>query len=136
MNVRLSAAAVALILAACEQTPKLANPPSPSDEGRVYPDLPLPPGFIYRGNVSDKSPTGAFRVVNQTAEAKNRRLDLAAKFIGDVFPRHGWKLENEDRSAAGGVTLVFVKKEERCRVQLSQKDRTTVAFRLNVNRKD
>ena len=77
----------------------------------------------------------AFRVVNQKAEGKNRLLDQAAKFYRDVFPRHKWTLEGEDRTNAG-VTLVFVKKEERARVQLSQKDRSTVAILLNVNRKD
>ena len=91
---------------------------------------------MYRRNTSDKSPTGAFRVVNQTAEGKNRKIEIAAKFYRDAFPRHGWTLEGEDRTARGNVTLVFVKKEERCRVQLHLTERTTTIATIDVNRID
>ena len=130
------AAAFCCLLAACEGGPRVVTPPSPSTQGTVHPDLPLPEGFVYRKNVSDKNPTGAFRVVNQTAVGKNRNVEFAAKFYREVFPRHGWTLEGEDRSPRGNVSLVFVKKEERCRIQLRASDRTTTTAVIDVNRKE
>jgi hypothetical protein len=138
MKVRLLAAAIALAAAAaCDNPPKVVNPDPPTSKTDVrHPDLPAPEGFVYDVNITDTSPTGAFRVINQALTGKNRRVEGASRFYKDVLPTHGWKLEGEEGGAAGPMKLVFVKKDERCRIEIKDKSQTEVAVSLKVNRKD
>lgn len=124
-----------LALAACENPPKVLTPDSPSTVGAVHVDLPAPQGFVYVKNISDSSPTGAFRVVNQVLEGRNQRVQAAVDFYKQAFPAQGWSLEKEEGSARDAVRLSFVKKEERCRVEIKDLPQL-VKSTLNVNRKD
>ena len=129
------AAVLLFALAACSDAPRIERPVSPSTVGAVHADLPAPEGFRYMKNVSNTSPTGAFRVVNQNLEGPNRRVEDAAKFFHDVYPRHGWTLEAGDAPGGAGVTLSFVKKAERCTLFIRNKSRGLVSITLKVNRK-
>ena len=125
-----------LVLAACENPPKVVQPDSPSTLGALHADLPAPNGFVYVKNVGDTNPSGTFRVLTQVLEGKDQRVEAAAKFYKDAFPGHGWTLEGEEGSARDSVRLAFVKKQERCRVEIADATRTMVTSTLKVNRKD
>ena len=125
-----------LALAACENPPKVMNPDSPSTVGALHADLPAPNGFVYVKNVGDTNPTGAFRVLTQILEGKEQRVEAAAQFYKQAFPTHGWTLESEEGSARDAVRLSFLKKEERCRVEIKDASRTMVTSTVKVSKKD
>ena len=125
-----------LVLAACENPPKVVQPDSPSTVGALHADLPAPPGFVYVKNVGDTTPSGAFRVLTQVMEGKDQRVEAAVNFYKQAFPAHGWTLEGEEGTAKDAVRLSFLKKEERCRVEIKDDSRTMVMSSLKVNRKD
>jgi hypothetical protein len=127
--------ALVATLAACAEGPKVVQPLPPGNAS-LHPDLPSPQGFVFVENQSHSSPTGSFRVVNQTLEGKERRVEGAVKFYKEAFPAHGWTLEKEEGQAPGTIRLSFVKKEERCRIEISEPTRAVVTVRLKVNRKD
>lgn len=127
-------ATLTLALAACENPPKVMTPDSPSSVGALHTDLPAPGGFVYVKNISDTSPTGAFRVVTQVLEGKDQRVESAARFYKEAFPAQGWTLESEEGGVREGLRLSFVKKEERCRVELKDGP-GAVTSTLKVNRK-
>lgn len=138
MKARLLSAALALaVVIGCDNPPKVVNPNPPTSKTDVrHPDLPAPEGFVYDTNITDTSPTGAFRVINQALSGKNRRVEGAAKFYKEVLPSHGWTLEGEDGTAAGPIKLKFAKKDERCQIEIKDASQTVVAVSLKVNRKD
>ena len=139
MKARLLIAALAVTAAAlgCEHTPQVVNPdPKTSKLDVRHPDLPAPEGFVYDTNITDTSPTGAFRVINQTMTGKNRRVEGAAKFYREILPSHGWTAEGEEGTAAGPMKLRFVKKDERCLIEIKDKSQTEVGITLKVNRKE
>ncbi|HEX7896208.1 MAG TPA: hypothetical protein VF950_00410 [Planctomycetota bacterium] len=125
-----------LALAACENPPKVMNPDSPSTVGALHADLPAPNGFVYVKNVGDTNPTGAFRVLTQVLEGKQQRVEAAVKFYKEAFPAHGWALEGEEGSAKDAIRLSFLKKEERCRVEIKDTTRELVTSTVKVTRKD
>jgi hypothetical protein len=128
--------ALAFALPGCEQGPKVVQPDPPSKIGVVYKDLPVPSGFTYITNISDASPTGAFRVVHQSLQGPNQRVEVAAKFFKDTYPAQGWTIENEEGPKDGVARFVFAKKDERCKVEIKDDSRTSVIVTLLVNRKD
>jgi len=138
MKARLLSAVLALAaVIGCENTAKVVNPNPPTSKTDVrHPDLPAPEGFVYDTNITDTSPTGAFRVINQALSGKNRRVEGAAKFYKEVLPVHGWALEGEEGTAAGPIKLKFAKKDERCQIEIKDASQTVVAVSLKVNRKD
>ncbi len=139
MKARLLCAAAILLAAVpgCENPPRVVTPDPPTSKTDVrHPDLPAPEGFVYDTNITDTSPTGAFRVITQALSGKNRRVEGAAKFYKEVLPVHGWTLEGEEGTAAGPMKLAFVKKDERCRIEIKDASPTAVAVSLKVNRKD
>ncbi len=139
MKARLLIAALVLTAAAlgCENPPRVVNPdPKTSKLDVRHPDLPAPEGFVYDTNITDTNPTGSFRVINQSLTGKNRRVEGAAKFYKEVLPTHGWTLEGQEGTAAGPVTLKFLKKDERCRIEIKDKSQTEVGVVLKVNRKE
>ena len=127
---------ILLILAACENPPKVVQPDSPSTLGALHPDLPAPGGFVYVKNVGDTNPSGTFRVLTQVLEGKDQRVEAATKFYKETFPAHGWTLEGQEGTPKDTVRLSFVKKQERCRVEITDTSRTLVTSTLKVNRKD
>ena len=79
----------------------------------LQPDMPSPEGFVSRQNVVSSNPTAAWRVVNQTLEGRNRRVEGAAQFYREIWPAHGWRLENSGGDLKSGpYTLAFSKKRE------------------------
>jgi hypothetical protein len=139
MKVRLLIAAlvVTAVSTGCDNPPKVVNPdPKTSKLDVRHPDLPAPEGFVYDTNITDTSPTGAFRIINQTMTGKNRRVEGAAKFYKEVLPTHGWTAEGEEGTAAGPMKLKFVKKDERCQIEIKDKSQTEVGIALKVNRKE
>lgn len=131
-----AATVLTALLASCAEGPPQVVQPLPPGHAALHPDLPAPQGFVFVENQSHSSPTGSFRVVHQVLEGKERRVDGAVKFYKEAFPTHGWTLEKEEGQPPGPVRLSFVKKEERCRIEISESSRTVVAVRLKVNRKD
>lgn len=129
------AAAFLVLLAACKEPP-IQTPPSPSTTGRLFEDLPVPEGFTYSENISNTNPTGAFRVITQKLRGPNRRIEGAVNYYKAALPPHRWELEREDGKAPGPVKLSFVKKEERCRIEISDESPTVVRVVLKVDRKD
>lgn len=125
-----------LALAACENQGKIVTPDSPSTMGAVHTDLPAPQGFVYVKNIGDQNPSGTFRVLTQVLEGENQRVDGAAAFYKQAFPAQGWTFEKEEGSARDILRLAFVKKEERCRIEIKDESRTKVVATLKVNRKD
>jgi hypothetical protein len=130
-----AATALAALLASCAEGPKVVQPLPPGNAS-LHPDLPAPQGFVFVENQSHSSPTGSFRTVNQVLEGKERRVEGALQFYKEAFPVHGWTLEKEEGRPPGPIRLSFVKKEERCRIEISESSPTVVAVRLKVNRKD
>jgi hypothetical protein len=133
------ACAALLVLAAaaaCKDGPKIEVPPAVSKEGVLHPDLPTPPGFTYTENLSDANPTGAFRVVRQALTGPNQRVEGASAFYKKTFPGQGWSLEGEDVKDLGVVRLAFVKKNERCRIEIKDETPASVLVVLRVTRKD
>jgi len=129
-------ALVVLALAGCESGPKVVTPAPPSGQA-LQPDLPAPEGFVSRENAVNPNPTGAWRVVNQRLEGASRRIEGAAQFYREVWPTHGWTLEESKGDARNGpFTMVFTKKNERARLEIRDASRTMVEIRLNVNKKD
>ena len=128
--------AAALAIAGCNDPAKVVVPNSPSNVNQVHPDLPSPNGFEYTKNISDTSPTGAFRVVTQELEGKNQRTAGAAAFYKDTFPRHQWTLEKEEGDGKVAATLSFTKKDERCRIEIKDFGTTLVKITLKVTRKN
>lgn len=133
---RFSLLSATLLLAACENPPKVVTPDSPSTRGAVHADLPAPQGFVYTENIGDKNPAGTFRVLTQALSGKDQRVDGAVAFYKQALPGHGWTLEKEEGDARSAVRLSFVKKEERCRIEVKDASRTEVVATLKVNRKD
>jgi hypothetical protein len=130
------AAGMLALLAACPDGPKIVEPPPQSKSGALHADLPTPPGFIYSDNLTDENPTRAFRVVKQVLKGPNQRVGAAHEFYKGTFPKQGWTLEGEDTQAKGVVRLSFVKKNERCRIEIKDESPTSVGIILNVTRKD
>jgi hypothetical protein len=128
--------AVLMALAGCEGGPRVASPAQPSSQAQQA-DLPSPEGFVSTGNAVNANPTGAWRVVNQTLEGRNRRIGTAADFYRDAWPRLGWTLEDASGDARNGpLTLVFTKRSERARLELQDSGREIVVIRLHVEKKD
>ncbi len=123
-------------LAACEGGPKVTTPIQPSSQA-LQPDLPAPEGFVSRENAVNPNPTGAWRVVNQRLEGKDRRIEGAVEFYRETWPKHGWTLEESKGDPRNGpFTLVFSNRSERARLELRDASRTLVEIKLNVNKKD
>ena len=133
---RILALSALLALAACENPPKVVQPDAPSTVGAVHADIPAPQGFVYVTNISDTNPSGTFRVLTQVLEGKDQRVEAAAAFYKQALPAHGWALESEEGSAKDAVRLSFLKKQERCRVEIKDATRTMVTSSVKVNRKD
>ena len=129
-------ALLALAVAGCQDGPKVVAPESPSRSGALHQDLPAPPGFVYVENLTDTSPTAAFRVVNQVLEGRNQRVAGAVKFYKEAFPVHGWTLQSEEGDLRDAVRLSFVKKDERCVVDVKDASQTLVRSTLRVSRKE
>jgi hypothetical protein len=128
--------AVLLALPGCESGPKVVTPAQPSGQA-IQPDLPSPEGFVSTENTVNANPTGAWRVVNQALEGKNRRIETAAAFYREAWPSHGWTLEDSNGDAKNGpVTLVFTNKVERARVEIRDATRDRVVIKLHVEKKD
>jgi hypothetical protein len=102
---RVAVLALAVALAACE------NPPSPGGENRLFPDLPAPQGFEYKGYGHQ---TGEIRTYTQEYTGK-RRMDETMKWFKDTYPVHGWALQGETASS-----LTFTKMEERAVVTFEE----------------
>ena len=129
----------AVLLAAlpgCESGPKVVSPAQPSSQA-LQPDLPAPEGFVSRENAVNANPTGAWRVVNQRLEGKNRRIEGAAQFYREAWPTQGWTLEGSSGDPKNGpLTLVFVNKVERATVEIRDLTRDTVGVTLKVTKKE
>ena len=136
MKLWIASAALVAALLGCESGPKIVTPPPPSKANVIHPDLPVPLNFTYAENLTDSSPTGSFRVINQTIHGPNMRVDGAAKFYRDTLPGQGWTLESEDAPRNGPVRQAWTKKGERCRIEINDPQRTVVVVSLKVNRKD
>jgi len=128
--------AVLLVVAGCESGPKVVTPAQPSGQA-IQPDLPSPEGFVSTENAVNANPTGAWRVVNQALEGKNRRIEGAAAFYREAWPRHGWTLEDTKGDATNGpLMLVFSNKVERARVEIQDTTREMTVIKLHVEKKD
>ena len=132
----ISCAAVLALAVGCNDPAKVVVPVSPSNVNQVHPDLPAPQGFEYTKNISDTNPTGDFRVVTQELEGKNQRTSVAAAFFKDAYPRHQWALEKEEGDGKTAAVLTFVKKDERCRVEIKDFGTDLVKIQLKVTRKN
>ena len=128
--------ALMVVLAACGSGPKVVTP-APALGQALQPDMPSPEGFVSRQNVVTSNPTAAWRVVNQTLEGRNRRVEGAAQFYREIWPAHGWTPENSGGDLKSGpYTLVFSKKNERARIEIKDAARDLVVIVLNVDKKD
>lgn len=124
------------IAAGCGSGPSVVTPASPSGQAQ-QPDLPSPEGFVSRRMAVNSNPTGAWRVVNQTLEGRERRVEGAAQFYRAAWPAHGWTLEEAQGDLRNGpYTLVFSKKEERARIEIRDETREMVVVVLKVDKKD
>ena len=129
-------AALLLALPGCESGPKVVTPAQPSAQA-LQPDLPSPEGFISTENAVNWNPTGAWRVANQTLEGKNRRIEGAAQFYREAWPKHGWTLEDSKGDPKNGpLTLVFANRNERARLEIRDATREMVMIKLHVDKKD
>ena len=128
--------ALLLALPGCESGPKVVTPAQPSGQA-LQPDLPSPEGFVSTENAVNRNPTGAWRVVNQTLEGKNRRIEGAAQFFREAWPKHGWTLEESKGDPKNGpLTLVFSNRNERARLEIKDATREMVMIKLHVDKKD
>jgi len=136
MKARLLLGATLLTLAACQQgPPKVVQPPSPGSPA-LQEDLPAPHGFDLKESQTNPNPTGAFRVIKQTLQGRNRKVDFVVGFYEETFPKHGWTLEKKAGDLKNGpATLAFLKKEERCDIEIKEETSNTVGIRLNVTKK-
>jgi hypothetical protein len=132
----ISCAAALALAVGCNDPAKVVVPQSPSNVNQVHPDLPSPNGFEYTKNISDTNPTGDFRVVTQELEGKEQRTSVAAAFFKDTYPRHHWTLEKEEGDGKTAAALTFVKKDERCRIEIKDASSTLVKISLKVTRKN
>ena len=132
----MSCAAVLALASGCKDPAKVVVPVSPSNVNQVHPDLPAPQGVEYVENISDTNPTGDFRVVTQELDGKDQRTATAAAFYKDTFPRHQWALEKEEGDGKTAATLIWVKKDERCRIEIKDASPTLVKISLKVTRKN
>ena len=129
-------AALLLALPGCESGPKVVTPPPPSGQA-LQPDLPCPQGFVSTENAVNSNPTGAWRLVNQTLEGKDRRIEGASQFYRDTWPKHGWTLEDSKGDPRNGpLTLVFANRNERARLEIRDAARDLVVIKLHVDKKD
>lgn len=129
-------AAILLALPGCESGPRVVTPAQPSSAA-LQADLPSPEGFVSTENAVNANPTGAWRVVNQTLEGRNRRIEGAAAFFREAWPKHGWTLEESKGDPRNGpLTLVFTNKAERARLEIRDASRETVVVKLHVEKKD
>jgi hypothetical protein len=132
----ISCAAALALAVGCNDPAKVVVPQSPSNVNQVHPDLPSPNGFEYTKNISDTNPTGDFRVVTQELEGKDKRTAGAAAFYKDTYPKHHWALEKEEGDGKTSVALSFVKKDERCRIEIKDYGTDLVKILLKVTRKN
>ena len=58
------------------------------------------------------------------------------KFYKEAFPVHGWTLQSEEGDLRDAVRLSFVKKDERCVVDVKDASQTLVRSTLRVSRKE
>ncbi len=127
-------AVIAVAFAACKE-PRIVQPEPPMEVGKLQEDLPLPEGFTCSENYGNKNPTGDFRVWTQVMRG-NRRVEQAVAFYKEAFPKHKWTLEKEEGNLKTEARLSFVKREERCNIEIKDESATSVVIRLKVNRKD
>jgi hypothetical protein len=131
-----AAAALLAMLPGCGSGPRVVKPPQPSAQA-LQPDLPAPEGFVVEENTVNANPTGSWRVVHQTLEGRNRRIEGAAQFYRDAWPAQGWRLEESTGDPRNGpVVLVFANRTERARVEIADRTRDTVAVNVNVTKKE
>jgi hypothetical protein len=128
--------AVSLLAAAgCKDGPPVVQPPPPGSQA-LQEDLPAPHGFELKDNQTHTNPTGAFRVVKQYLQGRNRKIDYVVGFYEETFPKHGWTLEKKGGDLKNGpASLSFLKKDERCDIEVKDETSATVGIRLNVTRK-
>ena len=138
MRLFIALVATAALAPGCSKNRGIQRPESPSTTGQLHTDLPAPQGFDYapeRGNITDTSPTGKFRVVKQTLTGPKRDLAPTVKFYEEVFPEHGWTLEKKETAANGAVHLDFSKGIERCHVEVHGLPGGDTTAKVSVNRK-
>jgi len=130
------AAALLVALPGCGSGPRVVAPAQPSSQA-LQPDLPAPEGFVSRENTVTSNPTGAWRVVHQTLEGRNRRIEGAARFYRETWPSQGWTLEGSSGDEKfGPLSLVFANRTERARLEIRDLSRDTVGVKLSVTKKD
>jgi hypothetical protein len=128
-----------MMLAACQQ------PQKPGSTGALNPDifedLPAPKDAVYRDadNESFSYRGGSFRCGRFVYDFKGSQEEATAFFKETMTtPPYNWTLAGEDQPAAGTVTLVFTKNEDRCTVDVDRlasgargKDQVVIIVQVN-----
>jgi hypothetical protein len=127
----------AVLLAACTTT---APPPQQYLGNDVFEDIPAPKDARYRDAKGE-----SFSYRSQTFRCAKFIYDFVGSDAGVVqfyketmgAPPYSWTLTKEDRTAAGATTLVFVKNQDTCTVDVDRVPRPTqrnhVRIQVRVN---